>query len=56
MYSIIYTEEAKSHLELLRRNEPTAFKKAANLLLELIDHPTTGTGHPEKLKGDPEGR
>ena len=51
MYSIIYTEEAKSHLELLRRNEPTAFKKTANLLLELIDHPTTG-----EAQGDPEGR
>lgn len=56
MYSIVYTEEAKTHLTFLRRNEPAAFKKVTQLLLELCDHPTTGTGHPERLKGDPAGR
>ena len=51
MYSIVYTEEAKTHIAFLRRNEPAAFKKVTQLLLELCDHPTTGTGHPEQLKG-----
>ena len=46
MYSIVYTEEAKTHIAFLRRNEPSAFKKVTQLLLELCDHPTTGTGHP----------
>lgn len=51
MYSIVYTEEAKTHIAFLRRNEPAAFKKVTQLLLELCDHPTTGIGHPEQLKG-----
>ncbi|MCD8394676.1 MAG: Txe/YoeB family addiction module toxin [Bacteroidales bacterium] len=28
-----------------------AFKKASRLLNELMDHPRSGTGHPEPLKG-----
>jgi len=51
MYSIVYTEEAKKHIAFLRRNEPAAFKKVTQLLLELCDHPTTSSGHPEQMKG-----
>ena len=51
MYVIEYTEIAKEHIRQLRANEPAAFKKATQLLLELVDHPKTGTGHPEQLKG-----
>ena len=56
MYNIEYTEIAKEHIRLLRANEPAAFKKVTQLLLELMDHPKTGTGHPEQLKGEPKGR
>ena len=56
MYNIEYTETAKEHIRLLRANEPAAFKKVTQLLLELMDHPKTGTGHPEQLKGEPKGR
>lgn len=56
MYNIEYTETAKEHIRLLRANEPVAFKKVTQLLLELMDHPKTGTGHPEQLKGEPKGR
>ena len=56
MYNIEYTETAKEHIRLLRANEPAAFKKVTQLLLELMDHPQTGTGHPEQLKGEPKGR
>ena len=48
--------EAKNDLQRLRRSEPAAFKKAVNLINELMDHPKTGTGHPEPLKGKPENR
>ena len=51
MYEIEYTEIAKEHIRLLRNNDPAAFKKVTQLVLELIDHPKTGTGHPEQLKG-----
>ena len=56
MSNIEYTETAKEHIRLLRANEPAAFKKVTQLLLELMDHPKTGTGHPEQLKGELNGR
>ena len=40
----------------LKRSEPASFKKAVKLLNELVEHPKTGTGHPEPLKGKPENR
>jgi len=52
MYGIEYLPEAKADLQRLKKDEPTAFKKAVKLLNELVEHPTTGTGHPEPLKGD----
>jgi toxin YoeB len=52
MYDIVYSDKAKEDLAKLRRSEPAAHKKAVKLLNELMDHPKTGTGHPEPLKGD----
>ena len=56
MYKLSYSDEAEQHMKLLKHREPNAFKKLAKLLVELMQHPTTGTGHPEPLKGKPEGR
>ena len=56
MYKITYSPQAQEDLQKLKRNEPLAFQKAFKLLNELVDHPKTGTGHPEPLKGKPEGR
>ena len=56
MYRITYSPKAQEDLQKLKRNEPLAFQKAFKLLKELVDHPKTGTGHPEPLKGKPEGR
>ena len=55
-YSIKYTKQAIEDVRKLRNEEPKAFQKLTNMLVELMDHPTTGTGHPEPLKGQPEGR
>ncbi|MBP3228940.1 MAG: Txe/YoeB family addiction module toxin [Bacteroidaceae bacterium] len=55
-YSLRYTPEANVGLAQLRKSEPKAFKKAVRLLAELQSSPRTGTGHPEPLKGSPEGR
>ena len=51
MYKIIFMPEALSDIDRLERSEPACFKKAMKLLEELSLHPTTGTGHPEQLKG-----
>ena len=56
MYKITYAPEAQEGLAKLKRSEPAAFKKAVRLLNELVEHPKTGTGHPEPLKGKPFNR
>lgn len=55
-YEISYTARAQSDLEKLKHSEPSAFKKAVKLLHELVDTPTTGTGHPHQLVGDRAGQ
>lgn len=55
-YTIIIKEEAELDLKRLLHSEPQTYKKALKLIAELYDHPKSGTGHPEPLKGMPEGR
>ena len=55
-YFVDIKEYAQYGLQKLQKNEPNAYKKALKLIGELYEHPTTGTGHPEPLKGDPKGR
>lgn len=54
-YQIVYTELAENHLDSLRLNEPNHYKKALKLIRELEEHPRTGTGHPEQLRGNMSG-
>ena len=56
MYRITFSPEAEADLSKLKRNEPANYKKAVKLLNELVEHPKTGTGHPEQLKGMPTNR
>jgi toxin YoeB len=49
-------EKAQHDLVKLAKEEPKAYKKALKLIAELYEHPTTGTGHPEPLKGTPYNR
>lgn len=56
MYSIEFTTEARAGLARLEKNEPKSFAKVVRLIDELKEHPTTGLGHPEPLRGMPEGR
>ena len=55
-YSIDYTDKAIDGLVRLRDNEPKAYAKAKQLIEELKEHPKTGTGKPEQLKGDRSGQ
>ena len=52
MYKLIFAPQALEDLSKLKKSEPAAFKKAGRLLAELQEHPQTGTGKPEQLKGD----
>jgi toxin YoeB len=56
MYNVEYTQRAEDGLKKLRKSEPNAFKKAMDLLVEIMEHPTTGTGKPERLSGDRAGQ
>ena len=40
----------------LKKSEPASYRKVVAFIEELKAHPKTGTGHPEPLKGKPEGR
>lgn len=52
-YEIILTPEAYRHLEEWRKSgQKKTLKKIADLFEELREHPTTGTGQIEQLKGD----
>lgn len=51
-YTIKYHKQAVIDAAMLQRNEPAAFKKLLKLEAELREHPHTGTGHPEQLRGD----
>ncbi len=55
-YKVFIMPEAARDLQRLAKNEPKAFAKAGRFLEELAEHPKTGIGHPEPLKGKPEGR
>ena len=50
-YSIELTEEAISDIDKLKKSgDKKVLIKINKLLNELREHPTTGTGKPEKLK------
>ena len=52
MYRIKFSDKSKIDLAKLKKSEPKALKKAVSLLKELRQHPKTGTGKLEKLKGN----
>ena len=49
-YELYFTEQARKDISVLKKSEPQAYKKLERLLTELQEHPTTGSGKPEKLK------
>lgn len=55
-YEIRFTDLANQGLAKLAKNEPKAFQKALRFVEELKVNPRMGTGHPEPLKGEPQGR
>lgn len=55
-YEIRFTDLAMKGLAKLAKSEPKAYQKAMRFIEELKEHPHMGTGHPEPLKGLPEGR
>jgi len=50
-YTVLISENAKAELAVIKKSgdKPT-LKKIANMLVELQEHPRTGTGQVEHLK------
>lgn len=56
IYEVILMPEAERHMKEWRKSgQKKTLKKIAALFEELRQHPTTGTGHVEQLKGDLSG-
>ena len=51
-YKVVYAPRAENGLVKLLREEPKTYQKALKLIKELYEHPRTGTGKPEPLKGN----
>jgi len=56
MYNVILSPEALEDIAKLKMSEPKSYQKVNTFIGELREHPKTGTGHPEPLKGKPENR
>lgn len=50
MYQIEFSVEAAKDLLKMKKSDPQAFKKLEQLILELREHPYTGTGKPHQLR------
>ena len=51
MYSVTYSDEALASIAGFKKSNQASYKKVLKLVKELHEHPRTGTGHPEALKG-----
>ncbi len=51
VYKLSFSCDAQKDLKLLSKHTPDAIPKLAKLLEEIIEHPRTGTGQVEPLKG-----
>lgn len=55
-YTVALSPLSKKELLALQKlNDTALIRKVDKLFLELSEHPTTGTGKPERLKGDLSG-
>lgn len=55
MYIISFAQEAAKDIIKLRKSDAQSYKKLQKLIEELKEHPTTGTGQVEQLKGNYSG-
>ena len=51
MYELKFDPSVERIIAKWKKFNPILYKKRGKILHELIDHPRTGTGHPEPLKG-----
>ena len=50
-YKVEVSKDADKVIRKWRKSNPQLFNKYRSIFHELVDHPKTGTGHPEPMKG-----
>ena len=50
-YKIAFSKQADKTLRKWKKSNPRLFKKATAVLMDIMQHPRTGIGHPEALVG-----
>lgn len=50
-YNIRLSKDAEKVLKKWKKSNPQLIKKVQAIFLELSEHPRSGTGHPEAMKG-----
>ena len=50
-YQLEFADGVDRQIAKFKRSNAAAFRKFVNILNELEEHPRTGIGHPEPLKG-----
>ena len=50
-YNVKVMPSAEKIIKKWKKSNPNLHKKFVNILNELVEHPRTGIGHPEALKG-----
>ena len=50
-YRVEYSKDADKTLRKWKKSNSRLFKKAVKVLLDIMEHPRTGIGHPEALVG-----
>lgn len=51
MYAVEYSKAADKTLKKWKKSNLRLFKKATAILIDIMEHPRTGIGHPEPLVG-----
>lgn len=51
IYAVEYSKQAEKTLKKWKKSNPALFKKATAILMDIMQHPRTGVGHPEALIG-----
>lgn len=51
MYTIKFDRKAEKVIAKWKKSNPNLFKKLRDTLQDIMQHPRSGIGHPEALKG-----
>ena len=51
IYVLKFSQQADKVARKWKKSNPSLYKKYSKILTELMEHPRTGLGHPEPLRG-----